>query len=422
MRSQQYYCLVACNDVDRANLFKVRLNLNLSAEQLLQFMKDNHETIAMNTGSDKDYCPTEVVNIELHCFCMTPWIDGSTSAAIYGSKQKEFNMHNCCKCNKWYRKYCLRAHGITPPGRKTDYICPECEIPNTLSWHHDQFINTCTSDNFLTILLLYLRQHPQFLLSAFGCSEIENTLKGGLKLMLAGKIYEGKTLILNFVKSALNLNFIGKYDCHGGEHNKFLCLLTHISKVVISQKCTSKYCPSKNEEVTRYTSTFSFSNSSAIDEQLDFLFPNTGTMHGYCGANFHSDPPKNSPHALNDRLVLDGSGRETFYECRGIAEVSQASFSSSNPWVIPIDISAIAGNVAAQILPRAMVIYGIKYQLGGFSLHIPGHFTSIILWHGKEYFYDGLLTTKEQRFVPCKEEHLSGKMGSFAYYFIDILL
>lgn len=239
--------------------------------------------------------------------------------------------------------------------------------------------------------------------------------------MLTGKLCEGKTLILKFAQSKLNLELIGKYvNCHGNEHAKFLCLLVHISRMVIHQKCTSQYCPNNNEEVIRHISTFSFSpvtNCSSFLQQLDAMFPTSGTAHGYCGAQFHADPPKESLHALNDRLYVDGS-REMFYECRGAPTILQTSFMNTNPWVIPINISSIPGH-ATQSLPRNINVYGFNYKLAGYSLHASGHYTAIILWHGNECYYDGLLATKEQIFLPCKPTHLSNKMGSFAYYFIS---
>ena len=64
-------------------------------------------------------------------------------------------------------------------------------------------MNTCTSDNILTILLLHCQQNHKFL-NTIGDSEIEKTLKAGIALMLSGKMYEGKTIILKFVQSQLN--------------------------------------------------------------------------------------------------------------------------------------------------------------------------------------------------------------------------
>lgn len=113
---------------------------------------------------------------------------------------------------------------VVAPKRKTDFICCEYEVPESLKWGHEKYMNTCTSDNFLTILLLYCKQHPQFICEALGDSESEDVLKAGVKLMLAGKIYEGRTLVLNLIVSKLNLEYVDeKYNCYGNEYDKCLC-------------------------------------------------------------------------------------------------------------------------------------------------------------------------------------------------------
>ena len=58
--------------------------------------------------------------------------------------------------------------------KKTNFVCMHCEIPDSLPWHYEQYSNTCTVDNFMTIMLLYARQNPTFL-SKFGASEVEIT-------------------------------------------------------------------------------------------------------------------------------------------------------------------------------------------------------------------------------------------------------
>lgn len=90
--------LMACDTAGRFKvLSKVRFDINLAAQQLLQFM-NNDEGTFMITTADRDFCKGQAFEVELHCFCMTPWIEGTTSAIIYGSKQKDFDMHICCKC------------------------------------------------------------------------------------------------------------------------------------------------------------------------------------------------------------------------------------------------------------------------------------------------------------------------------------
>ena len=77
------------------------------------------------------------------------------------------------------------------------------------------YTNTCTSDNFLTTLLLYCSQNSMFL-TMFGLSEAEQALKSGVSTMLTGDIYKGKTTILDFIHSKLTLKRTG--GSGGGEH------------------------------------------------------------------------------------------------------------------------------------------------------------------------------------------------------------
>ena len=47
-------------------------------------------------------------------------------------------------------------------------------------------------------------------------------------------------------------------------------------------------------------------------------------------------------------------------------------------------------------LPKGISVFGFVYKLGGFSLNTPGHYTAVIYWHGKEFYYDGLDSTKNK--------------------------
>lgn len=126
---------------------------------------------------------------------MTHWIEGTSSAAIYGEKQKQFNVHSCSRCSNWFHTFCLKFLKIKPPKRTSDFVCAGCEIPETPQWHNDLFTNTCSVDNFLAILLLHCKQNIDFLSSAIGNSEIENVIKAGVQLMLNGEVREGKAAI-----------------------------------------------------------------------------------------------------------------------------------------------------------------------------------------------------------------------------------
>ena len=90
---------------------------------------------------------------------------------------------------------------------------------------------------------------------------------------------------------------------------------------------------------------------------------------------------------------------KTYYECRGAPLVVEASFINSNPWMIPINVANLSAS-SLVYLPKVIVVYGKEYQLGGFSMYSTGHYTAVIEWNNKHYFYDGLPSTNEQRLQP----------------------
>ena len=83
--------------------------------------------------------------------------------------------------------------------------------------------------------------------------------------------------------------------------------------------------------------------------------------------------------------------------------------------MIPVCISNFEGEEVNQ-LPALIRVYGQKYQLKGYSLHARGHFTAVLIWQNKKYFYDGLRCTRLTPLLTNKKLH--GQTGSFAYYFI----
>ena len=252
------FLLITCTIGD-CKLSGIRLTLNCLASEIMQFMTTGRATLKSMEVVGGDFCKTKIERVTLICLCLVPWIEGNTSAAMYEDKQNLYNVYNCSKCDNWYHKYCLKYCNIKPPKRNAHFVCPECETPSTVAWHHENFINTCTADNFLTILLLYCRQNEKFIDTCLGCSEAEDTLKASIRLMLQGKINEGKRVILSFVSSCINLPLLGQqYNFHGTEYNMFLCLFSHVWKIIIRQRCISPHCPGNNQEVVRHSAAFTF--------------------------------------------------------------------------------------------------------------------------------------------------------------------
>ena len=77
---------------------------------------------------------------------------------------------------------------------------------------------------------------------------------------------------------------------------------------------------------------------------MSYVFPEAETQVGYCGAEFHSEPPKESSHGLTNRLQVDTNKRIAFYECRGKPTIISAAFVSKEPWLMPIDIQSLSIN------------------------------------------------------------------------------
>ena len=126
------------------------------------------------------------------------------------------------------------------------------------------------------------------------------------------------------LESTVNLEYNHcKYDCYGGENNRCLCLFPHIWKIAVKQKYTSVHCLVNGKDITKYLSSFSFSSCA---ENLNEAFPKPQTQVGYCGAKFHSEPPKDALHGLTNRLHLDTNKRIAFYECRGKPTIISAAF------------------------------------------------------------------------------------------------
>jgi len=153
-------------------------------------------------------------------------------------------------------------------------------------------------------------------------------------------------------------------------------------------------------------------------------FPDPGDrLSGYCGAEFKQTPPSHAPVILSDTENIDHSDEITsFYECRGKPIVEDCFFLAKSVWVLPFDTANIKQDEihdCMQALPMNISVYGNTYELAGYSLHQGNHFTSVMFWNGKSYYYDGLKKHK-LRLIPCDvgKKLAKGFRGSHVYYFL----
>jgi len=418
--------LIAVCMNERLDLAKVDLDIQAASQYLHNFVSlknDDITTLKLSIKAE-EFHQSKTDSVNLYCFCLTAWIDGSTSKAIYGQTQKEYKAYQCSNCKDWFHKACLVKLDITLPKHNAEFICSRCTIPVTIQWNHKEFTNTCTSDNFLTILLLYCQQYPKFT-SYLGNNEIENCLKASLSLMKKHRIDEGKSLILKLVHTRLNFTRAdsGKLNCYGTEESAFLCLFSHVWKLQVQQQCTSTFCPVKNRVKTGYQTTFSLPKLSS---NIQNIFPVSGNTMGYCGSGFSNKPPQKALYTLSDRIDASGTAnkRDQFYACKGKSKVLSCEFISKTPWVIPICIEAIDLKQFNN-LPLSVTVYNKHYQLGGCTINIGEHFVSVILWHGRPYYYDGLKSTNQQcsiNYNPNMILNLQNWTGSYAYYFLNLYI
>ena len=159
-----------------------------------------------------------------------------------------------------------------------------------------------------------------------------------------------------------------------------------------------------------------YSSSKDIIE----TFPEEGGRCGYCGAQFGERPPDEAVYAVNDHTDFTAKclKQVKFYECKGEFLIISATFATKKPWVVPLNIKALNLQQINK-LPLNISLYNQKFQLGGCTINTGAHFTSIIMWHGRPYLYDGLQPTKTLHFVPYYPDmKFTDCLGSYVFYFI----
>ena len=109
---------------------------------------------------------------------------------------------------------------------------------------------------------------------------------------------------------------------------------------------------------------------------------------------------------------------DSYFECRDVPIVENASFCTPDPWLLPFNIASISGSDLTRI-SKEITVYCKKYHLAGITTNANNHFIAIISWYEKTYYYDGMTTTKEKRFIPFTESQLQNKIGSYAYFIVS---
>ena len=141
-------------------------------------------------------------------------------------------------------------------------------------------------------------------------------------------------------------------------------------KLSLQSPCNSPHCTYNNQVTIRCPSTYSFSSiTESFQEQINQQFPKVGSTYGYCGAQFHSDPPPSAPCSISVHLNSDEDGITSFYECKGCFKVA--------PWSILANIASLSGSDNIQV-SQAIRVFEVTYNLAGITMNLSNHFTAVI--------------------------------------------
>ena len=408
---------LALNNRSCSDLAKVAFDISRLKEELVALVSENGSDRKMSSlisyqQTSKPFCRTTRKSVGVYCLCQTTWIEGSTAKAIYGPQLKEYNAHSCCECGNWFHNHCLKACRVSVPKRTEDFLCPYCKKMPVIAWGHPKYTNTCTVDNFLQIILVACHQNsdlPKF----FGCSESELALKASMAMLLKGDTFAGKELMLEHLNSLIGFpRGDNAFNCYGSEYANCLTAFSNVWKLHLSLHCCSPDCP--KSETDRFPCGFNLDDKNAYSDQIENQFPVAQSLlAGYCGATFKSKPGKRCDFEVSTKLDVESGNEIDIYVCTGQLLVKKARFVSKSPWLLPFSIASLSGNSLLD-LPITIKIFNKNYTLAGFSMHRPGHYTAVIVWRGKKYYYDGL----HKQFSPLRHEQLDHD-GGFAYYIMD---
>ena len=159
-----------------------------------------------------------------------------------------------------------------------------------------------------------------------------------------------------------------------------------------------------------------------FSDQIASQFPTLGHGHGYCGEQFRTTP--SGPFAIVESIHIDSGVRCDRYECRGVPKTANCGFTSKSPLVVVFNIAEFKGEHLADLdaVPYKISLYGIQFDLAGYSLFFQDIFYQLCFWHGTPYVYDGMGTTPALRFKKFTKEFLINRddfmQGRDAYYTI----
>ncbi|XP_069103185.1 uncharacterized protein [Argopecten irradians] len=250
--------------------------------------------------------------------------------------------------------------------------------------------NTCTIDNFLTIMYITHLDNPSLFTDCNRQNPILNTLLNSLHLMSTGNFADAKATWLTMVKErSLREKVINLY---GEEDEMFAGIFNKTVQTMIKEKCSSPSCPHPYIERQR-TGIFLSSNCpSTIDQMFrEWIAPSDSS----CGLTM-----------LSDSEVENVSGETGAMRCTGRRSISRV-FGDGRPYVLVLRIADLVRigyleNDIEDFTENLHYPTGDVYTLVGVTMHRHGHFSACIrsIIQGWIY-YDGLVGSLKKFSKAC---------------------
>lgn len=269
-----------------------------------------------------------------------------------------------------------------------------------------KLINTCPVDNYLTILYLYLKDHPQVLHHLSELAVEHQYARCLVNVVQSFDDAAAGTGKVHWLQQFPNFDFSvsSTVDIWGCEQDMFVPCLTPVTTNTLTTTCTSQDCPQKIQEYNRSSIQILDGDVEKMQNKtyLESLF-----YHWLCPSpkpcyiEFQQQPPPTVPTKLGHPHFVLSDDSWTQHLCCGGTRLSETQhFANGLPWVLPIFLGDLAQTDklnGPEEIPVSLQISDATYHLGGITFWNRVHYCGRLQYHGSWYDYDGL------RNIPLKE-------------------
>ncbi len=265
------------------------------------------------------------------------------------------------------------------------------------------------------MLKCHVVQVPEFV-SFIGNLPCELIVKSVIHKLCAGEFDGAKRAWIDFHNGDSKASWpklpTGKYNCWDSILSAVYQHLNPVFGMFCEVTCDSTHCPRPSDIRKNYNFQLNRVNRGGLRGAIMDIFEKT--TGSYCRKRFPSRPPANAKVRMDGMVnLVDGELKEVEYPiCAGNTELSKWEFLGSNPWILPIHITALNPDEALA-LPKHVQLHGYTFRLSGVSMYSADHFTSFLNWHNDWKFYDGM---QGGTMIELEKSEMKHKKPQYAVY------